>query len=306
MSRKTLIIIVSVAAAGLAAIFWFVNSRAGTGSFTAAMDHLSGVSSYSAGIALDFMYGPAGAEQGGAIPMRLSGPSQVGRLEGDRFVIAADLDVSAGTPSTKIMSLSARLPEDGNLYAMIEGLPDEVGAIIDIEGLNGTWFTLGNDALAMLLPWAVSGSQADVGAAARSDAPFLRPGRRHADTILEGIPVAHYQAIVDKGALVSALVGLGRSLRDGGAADASSVAEYVAGKSFLAEAWIDKRTDRFYLIKIIAVPTDSEEGEPVAVTVKFTDFDSEVTVEAPEGARPLSSVLGKLLLMPASSVGESR
>ena len=328
MSRKSLIIIAVVAVAGMAAILWFVRRSERADHFTPAMEHLSSVGSFSAGVAVDTLFESASADGEGSetMPLRISGTSQVGRSSGGALVAKADLSVDVGDPASRLMNLSALLADDGMVYSMVDGLPADLADVIDVDALNGVWFSLGEDALAMLLPWTgsvgVEGTEvkeAREGTEARpfdfaqgregTEGAWLLPGRRFDDTIMEGVPVAHYEALIDKGVLTARLADLTGSLRGQvcTAEDRVAIADYVAGRDFLTEAWIDKGRDRFYLIKVIAVPTaDDSDDHPVAVTVKFIGFGVPVEAEPPEGARPLTSVLMKLLRVPAADVGSGQ
>lgn len=307
MPRKSLIIVVVVAVVGMAAILWIVNRGERADHFSLATEHLSSVESFAAGVSVDFLYDPAGTEDesGMTIPLRISGLSEVGYRDDGTMMAVADLSVDAGEPATQVMTIAARLPEDGTLYSMLDGLPPELGDVIDVVALNGSWFSLGEDALQTLLPWSAGEGE---GSVLSEDGPLLLPGKRFDDTIMEGVAVAHYEALVDKSGLTSALVDLtgglqGRTCTE---EEKSAIAAYVAGREYLAEAWIDKRHDRFYLIKIVAMPTDDTDASPVAFTIKFTGFDKPISVETPEDARPLSTVLAKLLRGSASSVGEEQ
>ncbi len=301
MPRKSLIIIALVATVGLVGILWFINRGDRSDRFARAVTHLSSVRSYEAGVALDFLYG---ADSDEPVPMRLRGLVNMGRAPDGSLLAQADLTVDAGDPATEVMALAARLPDDGTLYSMVDGLPEDLGEVLDVEGLNGAWFSLSDEALAMLLPWSAGGGDVPAGAAPDGGGALLLQGKRFDDTVLEGVPVAHYEAFVDRAALVGALADLSGELRGVPPADTevSAIADYVADRDFLAETWIDKRHDRFFLIKVITVPVEGISGSPVALTVKFTGFDQDVSVDAPEGARPLSAVLANLLRVPAASV----
>lgn len=310
MPRKSLIIVVAVAAVGMAAILWFVNRGERADHFTPAVEHLSSAESFTAGVSVDFLYDPADTEDGSGtmIPLRISGLTEVGHPEPGTMIATADLSVDAGEPATRVMTVAARLPGDGTLYSMIDGLPQELGEVIDVVALNGAWFSLGEDALDMLLPWAGAAGEEGAETFIGGGGPLFLPGKRFDDTVMEGIAVAHYEVLVDKGGLTSALVDLTQGLRGRACTEdeRSAIAAYAAGREYLAEAWIDKRHDRFYLIKIVAVLSDDAGALPVAFTIKFTGFDKPISVETPEDARPLSSVLAKLLRGSASSVGEEQ
>ncbi|MEA3249824.1 MAG: hypothetical protein U9Q03_05750 [Patescibacteria group bacterium] len=307
MPRKSLIIIVVVAVVGIAAMLWIVRSGSRADLLTPAMEHLTSTESFSAGVAVDLVFDSSGV----AVPLRISGAGEFAYPDDGAMLASADMSVTAGFPSMKVMDAAVRLADDGRLYTMLDGLPQDLDSIIDVEGFNGAWFSLGESALSLLLPWVMEGAEAGEGAEDMlgGGTSVFRPGPRFDDTIMEGVPVAHYRLSVDRDNLAFLLTTLTRSVQGRICTEDEKIGirDIVASREFIVDAWIDKRQDRFYLIKVVAVPLGEDEGaSPVGITVKFTGFDIPVEVVSPDDARPLSIVLARLLRVSASSVGDGQ
>ena len=298
---------------GVVVVTLFVNSRSDEDLITTALDRLMAVRSFSGGLSVDTFVDPNRfvPDSGWGpldLPLRISGPLDVARDDSGQLTGRVDLKFFFAGASDEMFSTEVRLSGNDQNFVRLDGVPEEIESLIDISGLNGTWFSVGGQEISALIPWPGSavGSDSVIGMVrGEPTSDWLSPAARLSDTVIDGRPVLHYELSVDRDRLANFLSGLSQSSMirpalDSGSGDVRSV---VSGYDVVAEGYIDRQSGDFLLLKFGLFPEDVEDAMPVAVTVKFDQFNQPVTVDRPAEAQPLSTALLRLMLGSAAPSG---
>jgi len=314
-SRNILIVFFVLAIVATVAITLFATrEKEGTEDlYGVAMAKLSQTNTASLRLELDTFVSSAGLTGGdggllGAIdiPLGVSGPVSLSYPAGGVVSGQSELDFSAGLGLMQLMKLNTVLAKDGQLYAKVQDMPDDLGLSVDVSSLNDAWFSLSGRDLSQLMPWLDSSdSTPEFGQAAPVSADMLRssiggwlvPQRRYQDTIIAGQAAAHYDLLVDRAGLAKFLTDLTGALRGRlcSVQEKAAIAEHVDAQRLLAEAWVSQASGNLLLLKLGVFPEGDGAGMPVALTLAFSEFDQPVTLEIPADAVPLSTVLTRFM-----------
>ncbi len=285
--------------------------------YGAAVGNLGQTSSADLTLVLDtFVQPPAGFGADGGLldsidlPIRVIGPLRVAYPADGAVSASMDMDISSTLGNVALLTLRGQLTPQGEIFAQLDDLPDDMGADLDVAQLNGAWFTVDDRAVGQLVPWSDINST-DANASTVLSANQLRsalsgifiPYRRYEDMPLNGRTAAHYEMAVDESRLVEFL-SLATSTARGTlltSEERQSISDHIAARRWLAEAWVDINTEQFLEIKLGIFPFDDESGMPVALSLRFGEFNQVFDLTAPETAKPLSAVLIKALRTPAGN-----
>ncbi|HCC21789.1 hypothetical protein A2480_00205 [Candidatus Uhrbacteria bacterium RIFOXYC2_FULL_47_19] len=295
---------------GIVVVTLFVNNRSDDDLITTALDRLMTIKSFSGGLSVDTFIDPNHfvPDSGWGsldLPLRISGPLEVAHNDDGQLVGKARLKFFFAGTSNEMLSAEVRLSGNDQNFLQFEGVPEEIKSLLNVSELEGTWFSVGGQEISALLPWPdpVVGSN-DASTAAQMDqtSDWLSPTTRLSDTVIDGRPVLHYELSVNHGGLANFLSNLSQSFGVRPALDSGldSVRSIIDGYDVVAEGYVDRQSGDFLLLKFGLFPNDDETSMPVAVTIKFDQFNQLVTVDRPAETQPLSTIL--LRLMSGSAV----